>query len=75
MDFEEPMPRTASKTLPMDIQRMASIEHDTCAREGHCLSPTERAVILDAVPAVEKKLMYSASLRKRSLDFPLPDQP
>jgi hypothetical protein len=22
MDFEEPMPRTASKTLPMDIQRM-----------------------------------------------------
>lgn len=42
----------------------ASIEHETCQRDGHTLSPTERAVILDHVPAMEKKLMYSASLRK-----------
>jgi hypothetical protein len=72
--MEEPMPRTASKTLPLDIRRMASIEHDTCTRDGHALSPTEHAVIMNAVPAVEKKLMYSASLRKRSLDLPMPDQ-
>lgn len=69
------MPRTASKTLPLDIQRMLSIERDaTCPREGHALSPTERAIINGTLPALEKKLMYSNSLRKRSLDLPLPDQ-
>jgi hypothetical protein len=72
--MEDPMPRTASKTLPLDIQRMASIEHDTCQREGHALSPTEKAVIMDAIPVMQKKLMYSASLKKRSLDITAPDQ-
>jgi hypothetical protein len=73
MEMEEPMPRMTSKTLSLDIRRMASIEHDTCPREGHALSPTERAVIMDAVPALEKKLMYSTSLRKRSLDVLVAD--
>lgn len=41
-----------------------SIESQTSDREGHALSPVERAMILDHVPAAEKRLMYSTSLRK-----------
>lgn len=71
IEIEEALPRTASKTLRMDIVRMASIEKENILREGHALSPKEHDVIVGVCDVETKRLMYSNSLRKRSLDLPL----
>jgi hypothetical protein len=68
---DEPLPRTTSKTLRMDIARMVSIEKEAHpATETHALSPTEHDAIMGLMDQQHKKLMYSNSLRKRSLDLP-----
>jgi hypothetical protein len=62
---DEPLPRTTSKTLRMDIARMASLEKDAHpATETHTLSPTEHDAIMGLMDQQHKKLMYSNSLRK-----------
>lgn len=65
-DDDEPIPRTASKTLQMDIQRMASIEKEPqpCRLAGHALTAVEKEAILDQLPDRKKVLMYSESLKK-----------
>lgn len=74
MQMVDPMgddlPRTASKTLAMDIRRMTSIEvEDRPVLDGHALSPTEKSIISGDLPLPQKALRYSNSLRKRSLDI------
>lgn len=64
IDIDEPLPRSASKTLRLDIARMASIEKDNILRDGHALSPQEHEVINGACNVESKHLMYSNSLRK-----------
>jgi hypothetical protein len=60
----------ASDALPLpachhrNLRRASIEEGDAGKRKGHALSPTERALILDGVPAAQKTLMYTASLRK-----------
>uniref|UniRef100_A0A383VL41 Uncharacterized protein n=1 Tax=Tetradesmus obliquus TaxID=3088 RepID=A0A383VL41_TETOB len=62
---DEPLPRTMSKTLRMDIARMASLEKEAHpATETHALSPTEHDAIMGLMDQQHKKLMYSNSLRK-----------
>jgi hypothetical protein len=62
---DEPLPRTTSKTLRMDIARMVSIEKEAHpATETHALSPTEHDAIMGLMDQQHKKLMYSNSLRK-----------
>ena len=64
IDLDEPLPRSASKTLRLDIARMASIEKENILREGHALSPQEHEVIVGVCDVESKRLMYSNSLRK-----------
>lgn len=64
IDIDEPLPRTASKTLRMDIARMTSIEKEDMIREGHTLSPKEHDVIIGVCDMESKRLMYSTSLKK-----------
>ncbi|KAF8064632.1 hypothetical protein HT031_003433 [Scenedesmus sp. PABB004] len=72
MDAEDgPLPRTASKSLRMDIARMVAIEVEVDDRQGHALSPTEHATIMGHMDAHAKRLALSNSLRKRSLDLPV----
>lgn len=61
----DPVPKTGSKSLRMDIQRMASMEKDPRpSTEDHALSPVEHETILGMLDQQHKKLMYSNSLKK-----------
>lgn len=64
INFDEPLPRTTSKTLHLDIARMTSIEKENIIREGHALSPKEHDVIVGVCDMESKRLMYSTSLKK-----------
>lgn len=76
MDFDGP--RSPPQTLPQDILRTCSLSAPTPADEaafpvlrnspsGH-LSAEAVALIRGDVPAERKRLLYSNSLRRRSLE-------
>lgn len=72
MDAEDILPRTRSKTLQADIQRMISIETETAApKTERTLSTDFLSIIRGEITGDQKRALYCNSLRKRSLDIPV----